>query len=123
MPRPIVNEITCKSALNHVQGMPFRWSLNPYRGCAHACHYCYARATHAYLGLGAGEAFSGVLMAKMNFAEVLRLELSARSWKRESVSLGTATDPYQPAPRGHVPALPGNAAGVVRLSYAGIPRQ
>ncbi len=96
MPRPIVNEITCNSALNRVQGMPFRWSLNPYRGCAHACHYCYARATHAYLGLGVGEAFSGVLIAKMNFAEVLRLELSARSWKRESVSLGTATDPYQP---------------------------
>lgn len=96
MPRPIVNEVTCKSALNRVHGMPFRWSLNPYRGCAHACHYCYARATHAYLGLDAGEAFSSILMAKMNFAEILRLELSARSWKRESVSLGTATDPYQP---------------------------
>ncbi len=96
MPRPIVHEILCKSALNRVHGMPFSWSLNPYRGCAHACQYCYARATHSFLGLGTGAAFSSVLMAKTNFAGVLRLELSARSWKHESVSLGTATDPYQP---------------------------
>jgi DNA repair photolyase len=70
--------------------------LNPYRGCSHGCHYCYARATHAYLGLNVGEGFTGVLLVKTNFATVLRHELSARGWKRELVSLGTATDPYQP---------------------------
>ena len=86
--RPVeVREVECKSALNRVQGMPFRWSLNPYRGCAHGCHYCYARATHAYLDLDADDGFSSVLLAKLNYADVLR---------RESVALGTATDPYQP---------------------------
>ena len=49
--------ITCKSAVNRVTGMPFNWSLNPYRGCVHACHYCYARATHTYFGLNADEDF------------------------------------------------------------------
>ncbi len=96
MPRVAVQEIVCRSALNRVHGMPFKWSLNPYRGCAHGCHYCYARATHRYLNLDAGAGFSAALFAKLNIAEVLRRELSARSWRREQVSLGTATDPYQP---------------------------
>jgi DNA repair photolyase len=95
--RPLaVHEVRCKSALNRVQGMPFPWSLNPYRGCTHGCHYCYARASHRYLNLDGGDTFSSVLLVKTNFADVLRRELSAPSWKRESVSLGTATDPYQP---------------------------
>src|SRR5579871_4795949 len=96
MPRVAVQEIVCRSALNRVHGMPFKWSLNPYRGCAHGCHYCYARRTHRFLNLDADEAFSSILVAKLNFPEVLRLELSAASWRREPVSLGTATDPYQP---------------------------
>jgi DNA repair photolyase len=97
MVRAIVNQVQCKSAMNRVVGLPFmKWSLNPYRGCAHACEYCYARATHAYLGLDAGEQFSTILFAKVNLAEVLRHELSAPSWKRETLSIGTATDPYQP---------------------------
>jgi DNA repair photolyase len=96
MSRPYVNEIQCKQAINRVQGMPFKWSLNPYRGCTHGCHYCYARATHTYLGLDADESFSNVLFAKLNLADVLRRELSAPSWHGESVSIGTATDPYQP---------------------------
>jgi DNA repair photolyase len=96
MRRPAVNEVRCKSAINRVQGMPFKWSLNPYRGCSHGCHYCYARATHAYLNLDAGEAFTSILFAKVNLADVLRRELSAPSWRRERVSVGTATDPYQP---------------------------
>lgn len=96
MSRVAVQEIVCKSALNRVQGMPFRWSVNPYRGCAHGCHYCYARATHRYLNLDRGAGFSTALFAKSNIADVLRRELSARSWRRETVSLGTATDPYQP---------------------------
>src|SRR5205807_500446 len=96
MGQTTVREARCSSALNRVKGMPFAWSLNPYRGCAHGCHYCYARRTHQFLNLDADDAFSSVLIAKVNFPEVLRLELSARSWRRERVSLGTATDPYQP---------------------------
>jgi DNA repair photolyase len=94
---PRYEEVACKQALNRVEGMPFRWSLNPYRGCAHACTYCYARSTHAYLQLGMGDDFSGVVMVKKNVAEVLASELSRRSWRREQVAIGTATDPYQPA--------------------------
>jgi DNA repair photolyase len=76
--------------------MPFRWSLNPYRGCVHGCHYCYARATHPYLGLNAGEDFATTIIVKMNMPEVLRQELSRRAWTRERVAIGTATDAYQP---------------------------
>lgn len=86
----------CKSALNRVHGMPFAWSLNPYRGCTHGCHYCYARATHAHLGLDAGLDFTQRIFVKSNVADVLRGELAARSWRREEVAIGTATDPYQP---------------------------
>ena len=90
-------EIGCKSALNRVRGMPFAWSLNPYRGCAHGCHYCFARPTHRFLELGIGDDFAGIVLVKTNLAEVLAGELSRPRWKREQVALGTATDPYQPA--------------------------
>lgn len=96
MTRPTYTETACKSALNRVRGMPFAWSLNPYRGCTHSCHYCYARATHAHLGLNAGEDFETRIVVKTNVPEVLRRELSARTWRREEVAIGTATDPYQP---------------------------
>src|SRR5438093_13517829 len=76
--------------------MPFRWSLNPYRGCRHACSYCFARSTHAYFQLGAGEDFSSVIFVKANVAEVLVDELGCWSWRREQVAIGTATDFYQP---------------------------
>jgi DNA repair photolyase len=76
--------------------MPFRWSLNPYRGCVHGCHYCYARATHPYLGLNADEDFASKIVVKANIAEVLRQELGKPSWTRERVAIGTATDAYQP---------------------------
>lgn len=89
-------ETACKSALNRVSGMPFRWSLNPYRGCVHGCHYCYARATHAYLGFDAGDDFSTKIVVKTNMPEVLRRELARLSWAHECVALGTATDAYQP---------------------------
>lgn len=95
MGRARVTEVRCKSALNRVEGMPFRWSLNPYRGCSHACSYCYARTTHAFLGLDAGDDFSTQLFAKVNIAGVLREEMQRRSWGHETVALGTATDPYQ----------------------------
>jgi DNA repair photolyase len=88
--------MSCKSALNRVSGMPFRWSLNPYRGCLHGCHYCYARATHPYLGLNADDDFATKIVVKTNMPEVLRQELRRRSWTRERVAIGTATDAYQP---------------------------
>lgn len=96
MSHATVQEIVCRSVLNRVRGMPFKWSLNPYRGCAHGCHYCYARSTHRFLNLNSDAGFSAALFAKLNVAAVLRHELSARAWRRELVSLGTATDPYQP---------------------------
>lgn len=96
MARASYIEIECKSALNHVTGMPFAWSLNPYRGCVHACHYCYARATHAYYGLNADEDFETKVFVKTNLPAVLRRELAKPSWTGERVSIGTATDPYQP---------------------------
>jgi DNA repair photolyase len=89
-------ETTCKSAINRVQGMPFRWSLNPYRGCRHRCAYCYARVTHTYMGLDAGQDFDGVIFVKTNVAQVLRAELRKSRWGGEPVAIGTATDPYQP---------------------------
>lgn len=97
MARAQYTEIHCKSALNRVRGMPFEFSLNPYRGCLHACHYCYARASHEYLGLDAGQDFSSKIFVKVNVAAVLRRELGRASWGREAVALGTATDPYQAA--------------------------
>ena len=89
-------EVTCRSALNPVKGMPFGWTLNPYRGCTHGCHYCFARRYHAQFELGGGDEFSSVILVKSNFVEVLRRELDRPSWKREYVAFGTATDPYQP---------------------------
>jgi DNA repair photolyase len=89
-------EITCKSAINRVQGMPFKWSLNPYRGCVHACHYCYARATHSYFGLNADDDFESTIFVKKNLPEVLRRELAKPAMAGERISIGTATDPYQP---------------------------
>src|SRR4051794_31933188 len=89
-------EITCRSALNPVKGMPFAWTLNPYRGCTHGCHYCFARRYQTQFELGPGDEFSSLIFVKVNFAEVLRRELDKPSWSREQVALGTATDPYQP---------------------------
>lgn len=89
-------EAPCKAALNRVEGMTFRWSLNPYQGCVHGCHYCYARRYHGFRELGAGEDFSSIVFVRTGIAQVLRQELRSPSWKREQVALGTATDPYQP---------------------------
>jgi DNA repair photolyase len=75
--------------------MPFGWTINPYRGCSHACVYCFARPTHRYLGFDAGRDFEREIVVKVNAPEVLRVELARRSWKREHVALGTNTDPYQ----------------------------
>ena len=89
-------EITCRSALNPVKGMPFNWTLNPYRGCTHGCHYCFARRYQTQFELGPGDEFSSLIFVKMNLIDVLRRELDKPSWTRELVAVGTATDPYQP---------------------------
>jgi DNA repair photolyase len=89
-------EVTCRSALNAVKGMPFNWTLNPYRGCTHACHYCFARRYQTQFELGPDDHFSSVIIVKINLVEVLRRELDKPSWIREQVAVGTATDPYQP---------------------------
>jgi DNA repair photolyase len=91
-------EVEARSGLNHVpkqSRMPFRWTINPYRGCTHACAYCFARPTHTYLDLNAREDFEREIVVKVNVPELVRGELGRRSWKGEHVALGTNTDPYQ----------------------------
>jgi DNA repair photolyase len=89
-------EVTCRSALNPVKGMPFNWTLNPYRGCTHACHYCFARRYQTQFELGPDDHFSSYILVKVNLVEVLARELDKPTWTREQVAVGTATDPYQP---------------------------
>jgi DNA repair photolyase len=89
-------EVTCRSALNPVKGMPFEWTLNPYRGCTHGCHYCFARRYHAQFEMDSGDEFASVILVKQNIVSVLARELDRPSWQREQVAFGTATDPYQP---------------------------
>ncbi len=91
--------VRARRAINPVperSRQPFRWTVNPYRGCSHACVYCFARPTHEYLGLGIGHDFDRRLVVKVNVAERVRAELASPRWARESVALGTNTDPYQP---------------------------
>ena len=94
-----VQEIFCKILINRVDvpDFPFRWTLNPYRGCRHACTYCYARPTHEFLGLDSGREFEQRVFAKVNAPEVLRQELRKPKWSKESIAIGTASDPYEPA--------------------------
>jgi DNA repair photolyase len=77
--------------------MPFKWSLNPYMGCAHRCTFCYVRGFERRADRPSGEAYGRSVRVKINVAEVLRRELARKSWKREVVAIGAATDPYQPA--------------------------
>jgi DNA repair photolyase len=114
------HEVLCKSALNKVtpeSSLPFKWTINPMRGCSHACRYCYARSSHEYLEFDAGDDFDSQIVVKTNVAAVLRRELSRRSWRREMVALGTNTDPYQRA-EGRYRLMP----GIIRaLTDAGTP--
>jgi DNA repair photolyase len=89
-------EVTCRSALNRVKGMPFNWTLNVYRGCTHGCHYCFARRYQTQFELGPGDHFSSIILVKVNVVDVLKRELDKPSWTREQIAIGTATDPYQP---------------------------
>jgi DNA repair photolyase len=91
-------EIHARSIINRVpeaSKVPFRWTVNPYRGCTHACAYCFARPTHTYLDFDAGRDFEREIVVKVNAPELLRAELARPSWKGEHVALGTNTDPYQ----------------------------
>ena len=91
-------EVEAKSILNQVpptSQMPFRWTINPYRGCTHACAYCFARPTHEYLDFNAGRDFEREIVVKVNAPELLRAELARPRWEHEHVALGTNTDPYQ----------------------------
>ncbi|HEX9892164.1 MAG TPA: Rv2578c family radical SAM protein [Actinomycetota bacterium] len=93
-------EIHAKSIINRVpeaSRVPFRWTINPYRGCQHACRYCFARSTHTYLDLDAGKDFDTKVVVKVNAAEKLRKELARPSWAGEHIAMGTNVDPYQRA--------------------------
>ncbi|MEX0926372.1 MAG: radical SAM protein [Dehalococcoidia bacterium] len=101
MAKGVIEEIQCRTAMNRVHGsrLPFRWTLNPYRGCQHACVYCFARSTHEFLGYDSGSQFDSRIVVKVNMPGVLREELRKPGWQRESVAIGTACDPYEPVER------------------------
>ncbi|MER6911986.1 Rv2578c family radical SAM protein [Streptomyces sp. NPDC000594] len=103
------HEVRARSVLNRVPGasrMPFEWTVNPYRGCSHACVYCFARKTHSYLDLDTGHGFDSQIVVKVNAPEVLRRELGSRSWQGAHVAMGTNVDCYQRA-EGRYRLMPG----------------
>jgi DNA repair photolyase len=108
------HEVLARSALNRVPGaaaLPFNWTVNPYRGCSHGCVYCFARNTHTYLDLDAGNDFDRQIIVKINIADVLARELRRPTWTHEPVALGTNTDPYQRA-EGRYRLMPGIIAAL-----------
>jgi DNA repair photolyase len=119
-PGVTLHEVRSRSALNAVppgSPMPFQWTINPYRGCQHACVYCFARRTHEWLELDSGRDFDSQIVVKTNLVAVLQRELARPSWRREHVALGTNTDPYQRA-EGRYRLMP----GVIRaLAGSGTP--
>jgi len=110
---------------NDSPDIPFTWSVNPYRGCQHACAYCYARPYHEYLGYGAGSDFDSRIVVKINAADLLRKELSAKRWTGEGINFSGITDCYQPLEAGYeitrkclqVCAEAGNPAFVVTKGF------
>ncbi|MGB8503659.1 Rv2578c family radical SAM protein [Mycobacterium sp.] len=103
------HEVLCKSAINKIPDaamLPFKYTVNGYRGCSHACRYCFARPTHEYLEFDPGNDFDREIVVKTNVADVLHRELHRRSWQRETIALGTNTDPYQRA-EGRYALMPG----------------
>ncbi|MFZ2509945.1 MAG: radical SAM protein, partial [Gordonia sp. (in: high G+C Gram-positive bacteria)] len=105
----VFHEVLARSALNPLPDgaqVPFKYTINTMRGCSHACRYCFARPTHQYLDLNPVDDFNSQLVVKLNVAAVLRKELRRRSWRRDTVALGTNTDPYQRA-EGRYRLMPG----------------
>jgi DNA repair photolyase len=92
-------EAEAKTIINRVPGnfLPFKWTINPYRGCSHGCEFCYARVTHTYMDMNAGSDWETRIVVKTNAAELLRHELASKRWQGEQIAMGTATDPYQRA--------------------------
>ncbi|WP_095756672.1 Rv2578c family radical SAM protein [Streptomyces xinghaiensis] len=108
------HEIRARSILNRVPGasrMPFEWTLNPYRGCSHACVYCFARKTHSYLDLDTGLGFDSQIVVKVNAPDLLRRELASRRWQGEHIAMGTNVDCYQRA-EGRYGLMPGILAAL-----------
>jgi DNA repair photolyase len=102
-------EVHAKSVVNRVpeaSRMPFRWTINPYRGCQHACNYCFARNTHTYLDLDAGEDFNTKVVVKVNAPELVRKKMASRGWSGEHIAMGTNVDCYQRA-EGRYQLMPG----------------
>ncbi len=94
------HEVESKSIINHVPaaaGLPFEYTINPYRGCSHRCSYCFARPTHAYLGFEIGDDFDSQIVVKINAVELARAETAPGRWHGASIAMGTNTDPYQKA--------------------------
>ncbi|HKI40124.1 MAG TPA: radical SAM protein [Acidimicrobiales bacterium] len=92
--------VNARSIINSVPSasrMPFRYTINAYRGCSHACVYCFARPTHEYLGMNVGRDFERRIVVKVNAVERLRAELRAPTWSGDHIAMGTNTDPYQSA--------------------------
>ncbi|GAB2589200.1 Rv2578c family radical SAM protein [Streptomyces capparidis] len=103
------HEVRARSIVNRVPGasrMPFEWTVNPYRGCSHACVYCFARRTHGYLDLDTGVGFDTQIVVKVNAPELLRRELAAPRWRGEHIAMGTNVDCYQRA-EGRYRLMPG----------------
>jgi DNA repair photolyase len=121
--RPQYAEEPCRAALSRVSGMPFRWSLNPYTGCAHQCTFCYVRGFELRAGRPSDDRYGARIRVKTNLVGVLRRELARRSWRREEVAFGSATDPYQPA-EGHYRLTRGaiQALGAARTPFGMITR-
>ncbi|MER7044750.1 Rv2578c family radical SAM protein [Streptomyces jumonjinensis] len=108
------HEVRARSILNRVPGasrMPFEWTVNPYRGCTHACVYCFARKSHGYLDLDTGLGFDSQIVVKINAPELLRRQLAARGWQGAHVAMGTNVDCYQRA-EGRYRLMPGIIAAL-----------
>ena len=102
-------EVHARSVINRVPDssrMPFRWTINPYRGCSHACVYCFARNSHTYLDLDAGHDFDSKIVVKVNAPALVRKELNSRKWQGEHIAMGTNVDVYQRA-EGKYQLMPG----------------
>ncbi|MFC4053705.1 Rv2578c family radical SAM protein [Actinomadura syzygii] len=107
-------EVRARTVVNRVPDasrMPFRWTVNPYRGCSHACVYCFARKTHEYLDLGSGADFDSRIVVKVNAAERVRAELASPRWRGEHIALGANVDCYQRA-EGRYRLMPGILAAL-----------
>jgi DNA repair photolyase len=107
-------EVQARSIINRVPDasrVPFRWTINPYRGCSHACRYCFARNSHTYLDLDSGHDFDSKIVVKVNAPDLVRKELAAPKWRGEHIAMGTNVDCYQRA-EGRYRLMPGILAAL-----------